>query len=476
MARGDKTLTIRFLGESSALQKTTDKINSHMDRIAKQTERYSQRTSAAFAAPASTAEKSAGRVRTAFRSFGDGFASVTSGAERATGKIATIGSVTGRALAPATRAVQNFHSGWTSAAAAQSAFTGRMGTFGGVAHKALNPAITGIRNFTAGFGSAQAAASAFTGRMGTFGGLVRRGWDAGTAGVHAYGSAVSARAAEIQAGLGTRVHSAISTGLLAPLRSALGLVKQIGPLVGAISIGGMVKAGVDRLSSIESTRVALETMLGGDAATKTMDEWLAFARRTPFSFPGIAESGRNMLAFGMETEKVVPMLEAVGNAAAAAGKGESGFSDISEIMGSIASGATLSLNEVNRLQQNGVPALRILANAMGMPVEELKKQISAGRIDSGKALDELVKGINEGTKGVAGETAAMGGLMEKMKDTWVGSLDTLKANISSTMATLLEPAMPHLRAGMAWFGEQFSRLPEFLADAKAALEDRKSVV
>ncbi|MDT2243193.1 hypothetical protein P7H22_26690 [Paenibacillus larvae] len=50
-----------------------------------------------------------------------------------------------------------------------------------------------------------------------------------------------------------------------------------------------------------------------------MDEVLAFAK--PLArFPDLAESARNLVAFGMDAKKVVPTLKAIGDAAAASRK------------------------------------------------------------------------------------------------------------------------------------------------------------
>ncbi|AQT84148.1 hypothetical protein B1222_06715 [Paenibacillus larvae subsp. pulvifaciens] len=123
---------------------------------------------------------------------------------------------------------------------------------------------------------------------------------------------------------------------------------------------------------------------------------------------------------------------------------------------------TLSMDQINRLASAGVPALKILSNQTGKSVDEMKKQISSGTMSSTQAIDDLVKGMQEGTKGVAGETAKMDGIMEKMKGTWTGSVDSLKSSVSSTMATLMEPIKPYLQKGMKWVGDTFAKLPKVL--------------
>lgn len=126
---------------------------------------------------------------------------------------------------------------------------------------------------------------------------------------------------------------------------------------------------------------------------------------------------------------------AIGDAAAASGKGTQGLSQIGEAFGAIQVAGRLSLSEINRLQSNGVPALTILANEAGVAADTMRDQISSGAITADKAIATLVKGMQDGTSGVAGQTAAMAGIMEKTRDTWTGTMDQFKSGISYTMLT-----------------------------------------
>lgn len=261
-----------------------------------------------------------------------------------------------------------------------------------------------------------------------------------------------------------KISSNISRGIISPFRTATDVVRGFGTTlaasVGLLGSGALIQSGINRLSAIENAEVSLRVMMGSAEKAKAfLDDMLAFARTTPFAFPDLAEISRNLIAFGMDEAKVIPTMKAIGDAAAASGKGAEGLRQIASAFGAIQVSGTLSLGEVNRLMDAGIPALKILANQTGKSVDQIKKDISSGMFESSKAIEMLVDGMQNGTDGIAGSTAAMAGIMEEMKDTWVGSIDSLKASISSTMATLLEPVKPHIQAGMKWFGDTFSKLP-----------------
>lgn len=262
------------------------------------------------------------------------------------------------------------------------------------------------------------------------------------------------------------ISSGVRNSIISPFRTATGVVSQYAGALGLLSGTALAGTGMARLSAIENSQVSLKVLMG-DAKTARafLDEVLAFAKKTPFAFPDLAETSRNLIAFGMDKANVIPTMQAIGDAAAASGKGTEGFRQIASAFGAMQVSGTLSMGEVNRLADAGIPALKILANSAGVSVEAMKKNISSGSMDAVKAIESLVTGMQEGTDGLAGKTAAMAGLMEEMKDTWIGSVDSLKSSISSTMATIIEPAKPHIQAGMKWFGDQFKKLPKLISFA-----------
>lgn len=259
-----------------------------------------------------------------------------------------------------------------------------------------------------------------------------------------------------------RIRSSLKSGIETPAISAKGAIVGIATAItGSLGAVNLFEAGMNRLSTLENSKLSLGVMMGdAKEASVFMDEVLAFAKKTPFAFPDLAESARNLYAFGMDKAKVIPTLKAIGDAAAATGKGQEGLNQVTDAFGAMQIAGKVSMEEINRLQSGGVPALKILANQSGMSAAAMKKSISDGALESDKAIQQLVEGMQKGTQGIAGETKSMVGIMEKSKKTWTGTVDSMKSAISSTMATLLEPAKPKLQAAMTWFGKTFSKIPD----------------
>lgn len=259
--------------------------------------------------------------------------------------------------------------------------------------------------------------------------------------------------------------SAIEKGINKPISAVKGIATGLLAGAGVAGAGALFNAGMDRLSSIEDAQMSMEVMMGGDkkSAKGFMDEILAFAKTTPYAFTQLSTSAKNLFAYGMDQKDIVPTLKAIGDLSAASGKGSEGIDSLASAFGKMQVSGKASNEQLTQITEAGVPALKILANQAGKSVDEIRKDVSDGKVSAKEAIDGLVKGIAEGTDGVAGKTQALGGVMEKLKQTWKGSLDSMKSSVTSTMATLVEPAKPHIQKGMAWFGDQFKKLPDIVS-------------
>src|SRR5690606_2223714 len=223
----------------------------------------------------------------------------------------------------------------------------------------------------------------------------------------------------------------------------------------------LVRQGIDFHAFMQSANVAMTTMLGNaEEAKQYLDDLYAFARSTPFAFPDLVTAGRNLIAFGMDAKNTIPVLQAIGDAAAAVGGGTQEMMAIADVFGAIQVSGKLTMQEINRLHAHGIPALKILANQANMSADEMKKAISKGAIDANTAIAALVTGIEEGTDGIAGQTAKMGGMMTELKNTWAGAIDSLKAAWRNAGAEITEQHFTKLVEGVHWLTDVVRGIPD----------------
>lgn len=230
------------------------------------------------------------------------------------------------------------------------------------------------------------------------------------------------------------------TGRLSPLLSRGSLLVGGGLVGGALAFGSVISAGQQRLTTIEDSVAALEIQLGGaKQAASVVADVLATVKGTPFNLDQFVSAARSLITFGVEAEKIPVYLNAIGEAAAGSGQGIEAVQRITDVFAQTTIAGRVTLDDVYRLANVGVDALTILGNSFGKTTEEIKGMISAGAVPAEKALNDIVKGINEGSTGVAGRVNKLGGSMEKLRDTFSGAAGGLQAASARLGVAFLEP-------------------------------------
>ncbi|HHY07522.1 MAG TPA: tape measure protein [Corynebacteriales bacterium] len=248
-------------------------------------------------------------------------------------------------------------------------------------------------------------------------------------------------------------------------RLAISGIKAGGALAGIGSIVGMVKAGWGRLTQIEDATVSMKTIMGNAVEARALvDDISKAVQGTPFQLQDFVTAGKNLKAFGIEAKVIPNYLRAIGEAAAAGGKGTEGFNSMARAMGKIAAKNKVSLEDLNTMMENGVPAIKILANHFNVAEATMTKMISKGSVPATEAMNALAKGIMEGSDGVAGHVNALKGSMEGLRtETVTGALGGLASAVTRFSAEALRPMVPHVTA----FADKLTTLTDNIAKGAA---------
>src|SRR5690606_8708686 len=138
----------------------------------------------------------------------------------------------------------------------------------------------------------------------------------------------------------------------------------------------VAKTGIEYNTLQQTSRAALTTLLGSaEAANAQMDKLDAFARTSPFSKSTFITAQQQMLAFGVESKKVIPYLDAIQDAVAAAGGGNQELSEIAFIMEQISSAGKITAQDLLQFGQRGVNAAEIIGSQMGKTGAQIREEI-----------------------------------------------------------------------------------------------------
>jgi tape measure domain-containing protein len=225
-------------------------------------------------------------------------------------------------------------------------------------------------------------------------------------------------------------------------RGALGPLMTAVKAVAAVTIGAAVAAGGWGLSvaaETETAMVGFETLLGsGQAAQAFMSDLSDFAARTPFEMAGLRNSASQMLAAGLEANRVIPIMETLGDATAAMGTGEEGIAQATRALNQMAVKGKVTGEEMLQLAEAGIPAWDALASKLGVDVATAQEMVTKGQV----GVNDIFAAIEEKAGPALGRVT---GMMETQSQTLSGMLATLKDTAAIELGKAAAPLVDSLK-------------------------------
>jgi tape measure domain-containing protein len=330
----------------------------------------------------------------------------------------------------------------------------------------VNPVLGRVRD---GFTSTAAAQSAFSGAAGSLGGHLR----SLVGQVDRLATGFTAMATVSETAL-SRLGRTVERSLTAPVRGAANVLAAYGLSAGTALTGAGIAAagmGVKFYAAQEQAVTAFTTMLhSGQAATEFMRQLQDFAAKTPFELPQVVTGAQRLMAFGFAARDVIPMLTAIGDAVAGMGGTAEQVDRVTIAIGQMSAKGKVQGDELLQLTEAGIPALRILANQMGLTTGELQEMITKGLVPASRAIPLLLSGIEQGTRGAAGETTAFAGMMTAQAQTLTGVWSNFKDNANKALGQLVAPAMPTVKTALGQLTAALGAVPEVIIRIRTAGE------
>lgn len=187
-------------------------------------------------------------------------------------------------------------------------------------------------------------------------------------------------------------------------------------LAAGTAIAGAGILGVKSAGDFEQSRVAFEVMLGSaDKARKLMSEIATFAKETPFELPEVVTGAKQLLAFGVAQENILPTMRRLGDIAAGVGVP---VGQLTNVFGQVKVAGRLMGQDLLQFTNAGVPMIEALAKTMGKPQEEIKKLVEQGKVGFPEVEAAIASLTDNGGK--------FGGMMEKQSKTFGGVVSNIK--------------------------------------------------
>lgn len=193
----------------------------------------------------------------------------------------------------------------------------------------------------------------------------------------------------------------------------------------AATATAMYKLGTSALKAsgeMEQNEIAFTTMLGSAGKAKDLlQDMTKFAESTPFELPGVVNAGKQMIAFGFQSNEIINNLRMLGDVSAGLSVP---IGDMTYLFGQIKTQGKAMTQDLMQFANRGVPIFEELAKVTGKNTGEIRKMASQGKI----GFDE----IDMAFKNMTGAGSKFGGLMEAQSKSLLGQWSNLNDTFGET--------------------------------------------
>lgn len=199
-----------------------------------------------------------------------------------------------------------------------------------------------------------------------------------------------------------------------------GAMKKMGAaMAGAFAVGQLkdfaLKVATVR-GEFQQLEIAFSTMLGNKKqADALMQQLIDTAATTPFGMNDIANSAKQLLAYGAEADKVNETLVRLGDIAAGLSVP---INDLAYLYGTTMVQGRLYTQDLNQFLNRGIPLVDELAKQFGVTKGEVKQLVEQGKVGFPEVEKAIVSMTSEGSK--------FGGLMEAQSKSITGQISNLE--------------------------------------------------
>ncbi|HAT4295959.1 TPA: tape measure protein [Clostridium perfringens] len=205
------------------------------------------------------------------------------------------------------------------------------------------------------------------------------------------------------------------------------------------------KAGISYDALSEQALVAWTTILGSHSeAVKMMEKITDYAAETPFSKMGVDTMAKQLANADFKGQALFDQLTKFGDMGSAFGIQEDSLKEMVRQYAQVQQAQVAYTEDLNILQDRGIPIFKALGEVMGVPVSQVKKLASEGKVTA-DVYNKAIDSIASHTKGA----------MEGQSQTFNGMMSTLEDNLSVLWGYLAQDWFEGIKCSLGSFLPKF---------------------
>lgn len=205
-----------------------------------------------------------------------------------------------------------------------------------------------------------------------------------------------------------------------PLKSAI---------LGAVSVAATWRLGKEIFtlaSQVQQAKIAFDKLTKSEKKSiKLLEDIKTFAVNTPFDQMGLIDWAKKLMVYWFQAEQIIPIMNSLGNAVAAAGGGQDVMNGVIVALGQMQTKGKVVTQELRQMAERGIPVFDILKEKLNLTSEQVM-EIGEQGISAAEAIPALLEWINE----------RFGGVMEEQAKTIQGRFSNLVDIAKITLADI----------------------------------------
>lgn len=200
-------------------------------------------------------------------------------------------------------------------------------------------------------------------------------------------------------------------------------MKKIGASIAGVFAIEKIKDFAVQVATVrgqfQQLEAAFETLTGSEqVASDLMSQLIHTAATTPFGVTDISNAARQLLAYGVEADKVNETLIRLGDICAGL---SIPIGDLAYLYGTTMTQGRLYTADLNQFLGRGIPLADELAKQFGVAKDQIKKMVEEGKVGFPEVQKAIIDLTNEGGR--------FGGLMEAQSKTISGRISNIEDTI-----------------------------------------------